>query len=327
MTLLRRLLHRKGEQPLFPSTVEEAFGLLYRSYTVRRARRNSWHPLLSFDWHNIDKLDEAELQIVEGFYAVESFVPDYGAKLTALTRTMYGRSHFHMIWAAEEVQHSEAWRNVLKFNNYRTDAELDRLNADLMDREWQLPYDTPIGMILYTVIQERATDVIYREFFHKLAERREDPNYAQRSVVTKVARQIAADETRHYAFFLQGAFAYLFFALEETTATLAEVLKTFRMPATDTIWFYEDFIKQLYGLDVFGRRKYKEEVIDVVFRALTIPVEDFRHYQKTGEVPGGALVPRVAELFGRIVDRAAEEVAQATRDQHPILAIAGKSGS
>jgi len=312
---------------LFPSTVEEAFSLLYRSYTIRRARRNQWHPTLSFDWKSIDKLDEAELQIVEGFYAVEAFVPDYGAKLTELTRKMYGRSHFHLIWAAEETQHSEAWRNVLLFSGYKSDAELNQLNRELMEQEWMLPYDTPIGMILYTVLQERATDVIYREFTHALANRRDDPTYASHSLVTKVARQIASDETRHYAFFLQGAFAYLFFDLKQTTATLAEVLKTFRMPAADAIPFYDEFIKQLYGLDVFGPRKYKEEVVDTVFKALTIPMDEFRHYRKTGEMPAGLWVPRVAELFQRIVDRAAEELLSATRDQHPVLAVAGKSGS
>ena len=101
------------------------------------------------------------MNIIEGFYAVEQFAPDYTAELTRLARRKYGQAQFQIRWGAEEEKHSNLWRNILLFSRARTPGQLERYTEDLRANAWVAPFDTPLEMLFYTVFQERATQLIY----------------------------------------------------------------------------------------------------------------------------------------------------------------------
>ena len=99
--------------------------------------------------------------ILEGFFAVEQYVPDYVTSLMHVIRKSHGRSHFHLRWGSEEEKHADMWRNAVLFGGKRSLEWMEEYMADLRSNEWRIPWDDPLHMVFYTVFQERATQVNY----------------------------------------------------------------------------------------------------------------------------------------------------------------------
>src|SRR5262249_48557662 len=151
----------------------------------------------SFNWQALGKNHSPHLlAVVEGFYAVEQYAPDYTAKLTQLVRHSYGRAHFQMRWGAEEEKHADLWRNVLLFSGGRSPQQLEEYTDDLRARSWRPPWDTPLHMLLYTVFQERATERIYLNLAKIVRADNKDSRFTlnRDPVLAEAAETIALDE-------------------------------------------------------------------------------------------------------------------------------------
>jgi acyl-[acyl-carrier-protein] desaturase len=212
------------------------------------------------------------MTIIEGYYAVEQYAPDYTAGLVRLCRTGYGRSHFQVVWGSEETRHADAWRNVLLFSRARSAAYLDAYTESLRENQWTPPWDDPIRMLLYTVFQERATELIYLNTGTYLkVENQEDASaLASDSVLMKVISTIAKDEAAHYNFYLEAARLCLHYLPEETLPALVDVLRNFTMPAASIIPNYSAFIGELYTAGIFGRQQYARDVVESALGKLGI---------------------------------------------------------
>lgn len=246
---------------------------LYRWYTSRSQEVRNWNPDRSFNWQLLwQDHDERLMDIIEGFYAVEQYVPDYTAQLTRLARSGYGHSQFQIRWGAEEEKHSDLWRNVLLFSRARTPAQLERYTYDLRANSWQLPFDTPLEMLFYTVLQERATQLIYLKTASLV--RGGSINYTKGGkpdpVLVKVISTIAADESAHYGFFLSLASVHLYYFPEESLEALVKVIRNFVMPAASIVPNYDAFIKVLYESRLFNPGIYGREVAKPALLALGI---------------------------------------------------------
>ncbi len=246
---------------------------LYRWYLDRSQRHRNWNPDRGFAWSDI-RNDHAEnvIALVQGFYAVEQYAPDYTAELTRLARTGYGHSQFQIRWGAEEEKHSDLWRNVLLFTRARTASQLEQYTHDLRDQAWEAPYKSPLEMLFYTVFQERATQLIYLRLA-AAAEGRSDESKlssARDPVLAKVCSAIAADEAAHYDFFLSLARLNLYYFPEESLVALVRVLRSFVMPAATIVPDYDAFIKVLYEAKLFGPQIYGREVARPALKALGI---------------------------------------------------------
>lgn len=253
--------------------IQRAFHSLYRWYVDRSQTLRNWNPDRSFDWKALKHNHKPELiSVIEGFYAVEQFVPDYTAEIVKMTRANYGRANFHLRWGSEEEKHSDLWYNMLLFSGQRTAKQIEDYTSELRKNTWTLPFDCPIQMLIYTVIQERATQLNYMnlakvgrgENDSKMFEGVSDPIIAQGS------KTIAADEAAHYNFFLEGARLYLYYFPAETLAALVAVIRNFMMPASKLIPNYEAFIKTLYEGEIFGRSMYAREVVPAALSNLGI---------------------------------------------------------
>ena len=76
--------------------IERAFVGLYRWYVSRSQQTRNWNPNTDFDWRAFRTDHSPEMNtILEGFFAVEQYVPDYVLTLLQVIRRSYGRSHFH----------------------------------------------------------------------------------------------------------------------------------------------------------------------------------------------------------------------------------------
>ena len=237
---------------------------LYRWYVDRSQSKRNWNPDRSFDWSAFGQDHSPEMiAIVEGFYAVEQYAPDYTAELTRLTRKSYGQSHFQLRWGAEEERHADLWRNMLLFSRRRTPREIEEYTDDLRKSSWTLPFDASIQMLLYTVFQERATQLNYINLAKVGNGKSDKPQFAGDTdpVLAQACRAIAVDEAAHYDFFLEGARLYLYYYPEETLCALVDVLRNFTMPASQIVPNYDAFVEALYAGGIFGRQMYAREVI------------------------------------------------------------------
>lgn len=272
----------KQKSPFAPSLLsreekdrllQRAFHSLYRWYLDRSQTNRNWNPDRSFNWRGFGQNHSHELlTILEGFYAVEQYAPDYTAELTRLTRANYGRSQYQLRWGAEEEKHADLWRNTLLFSRARTPEWVEQYTADLRANSWSLPYTDPIRMLLYTVIQERATQLNYLNLYKIASGKSEKPQFMGDAdpVLAKACVVIAKDEAAHFEFFIEGARLYLYYYPEETLCALVDVLNTFWMPAMEMIPGMKAFTRAVFEGGVFDGRQYSRDVIKVALRNLGI---------------------------------------------------------
>jgi acyl-[acyl-carrier-protein] desaturase len=94
---------------------------LYRWYVDRSQKTRNWNPDMDFDWRSFRTDHSRKMNLVlEGFFAVEQYVPDYVTTLLRVIRRSHGRSHFHIRWGSEEEKHADLWENTLLFSRHRS---------------------------------------------------------------------------------------------------------------------------------------------------------------------------------------------------------------
>lgn len=301
--------------------IERAFLGLYRWYVARSQKTRNWNPNTDIDWRNL-RTDHSEKMniILEGFFAVEQYVPDYVFTLLRVIRHSYGRSHFHIRWGAEEEKHSDLWENALLFSRFRTPQWIEDYKHELRSKEWELPWDNPMHMIFYTVIQERATQVNYLNTGLIARGKADLEDFANDAdpVLAEASQIIAIDEAAHYNFFLEGARLYLYYYPAQALEALYDVIKFFAMPAGDLIPSYDKFAAVVAAAGVYGPREHVTDVLDVALKNLglegrkamlrgikrirKVPQEDgeMRHTAILDTLDYDLVEQKVKGLFGRI---------------------------
>ena len=249
--------------------VDRSIAALYRWYVARSQPRRAWNADTDFAWKEIRRdLPEDVLLIVRGFFAVEQFVPDYAAELVGLLRRNYGRSQFYLKWGAEEAKHADLWQNVLLATGYQRLEQLEDYTAQLRDRSWQLPFADPLEMLVYTVFQERATQINYANLRSLVSDREQSDFFDP--VLTEACRRIATDEVAHFDFFLSATQIYLYYFPERTLNAISNVLAFFEMPAAHIIADYAKFTEALYRQQLFGKKTYYKDVVMRVCESLGV---------------------------------------------------------
>lgn len=282
--------------------IERTFIGLYRWYTQRSQQTRDWNPDLSFDWRSYRKDHSDEVHtIVEGFYAVEQYVPDYVTALLKVIRTSYGRSHFHLRWGSEEEKHADMWRNAVLFGGKRSLEWVEEYGATLRGQEWKLPWEDPLHMLFYTVFQERATQLNYVNLGLAAKGKSDKPGLqnAEDPVLAKMCQVIAVDEAAHYNFFLEAARLFLYYFPEDSTQAMVDVIRHFGMPAGDIIPNYREFAETVARNGVYGPREQARDVVRVGLEQLG--AESVRALEegirKSREIPDENGVFRSAAIF------------------------------
>ncbi len=302
---------------------ERGFLGLYRWYVARSQETRNWNPDTSFDLPAFRK-DHSDIvhTILEGFFAVEQYVPDYVTSLMNVIRKSHGRSHFHLRWGSEEEKHADMWRNAVLFGGKRSLEWTEEYMADLRSNEWRIPWDDPLHMIFYTVFQERATQVNYLNLGLAAKGLHTNPAFAgdKDPVLAQMCQTIAVDEAAHYNFFLEGARLFLYYYPEESAKAMVDVLRHFGMPAGGIIPDYDHFSTVLYKNGIFGPREHAKDVVKIALEQLG--AESLRAVEKgiaasrmvpdrggnlraTGifeSIDFGFVEAKVQRLFGKIND-------------------------
>lgn len=301
--------------------VERGLHGLYRWYVDRSQSTRYWNPDRSFDWKAMRKNHhDAVHTIVEGFYAVEQYVPDYVHTLLRVIRESYGRSHFHIRWGAEEEKHGDLWRNAVLSMGRRSPEWMENYTDVLRKKAWDLPFEDPLRMLAYTVLQERATQVNYLNLGLVASGKPVSQTLlgAADPVLASACRTIAVDEAAHYNFFLEAARLFLYYFPEDMTEALVDVVRHFGMPAREIIPDYDRFGAVLHDHAIFSRRIHYRDVVKEALAQLGMAdlkaVEDGIRQTRLVPAPDGSMrgtaifetidhdfvVGKVQRLFGRV---------------------------
>jgi acyl-[acyl-carrier-protein] desaturase len=326
--------------------IERGLVGLYRWYLARSQAKRNWNPDKSFDWRALRTDHSPELNtILEGYYAVEQFVPDYTSKTIQMTRKSYGRSQFQIRWGAEEEKHSDLWLNTLIFSRHRSPEWIEDYQHTLRKQEWMMPWDDVFHTIFYVVIQERATQLNYLNTAIIARGQSDKPGFSDEAdpVLAHAAETIAVDEAAHYSFFLGVAHLYMYYYPAQSIEALFDVINNFAMPGFDIIPDRPRLGEALYRAGVYGPRQYTNDVLQVALKNLGI--DDRRAFsqgiKRSRQVPDkngntrdtatfdlfdyNAIELAVQKLFGRVIEYNTE-VGRHTIDPTQFVASGMRSG-
>lgn len=256
---------------------------LYRNYLAyfRKAEdHRRWKLHKDIPWHLANpNTSDAVATMVEGYFAVESYLPDYVTEAMAMVRKSRGRAWFQANWGYEESKHAMAWETWLTTAGKRTPQQMEEYAAYLAEKQWNLPHDTPRRMIIYQMIQERATYLNY----HNLAARAD--REGDQALATAL-RIVAVDEIAHHGFFYKGVQLYLKYDTADTLDDILYVFKTFAMPAKDFLYNWTEFEEVVAKAGIYGPREHVKDVQNPILNALG--------YQNRRDLERAALRMRLA---------------------------------
>lgn len=251
---------------------------LYRMFTQFFHKAEStrrWSIEDDVPWNKVNpKASEDVCKIVESFMAVEMYVPDYVSHLVHLSRSSPGRYLFQISWGYEEIKHGMTLREWLLRTNRRTHEQLVDFERDLVQKEWTPYFQTPLGMAIYAMFQEKATALNYRNL-RTMAAREDD------EALTTLLTLISRDEAAHYDFFKS---IVLRVAQDDRTSVLRElmrVLREFRMPAHDLIRDWPERGELIVKCGLFSDRMFFEQIARPVMQAFDTSLSELRRLEKT----------------------------------------------
>src|SRR4051794_36725939 len=155
--------------------LENRFYELYTEFFNRAEEERRWNVMKDIPWKQANpKVTETIALIVESFMAVELFLPDYTSKILNLVRKSRGRAWFQANWGYEESKHSLALEQWLLHSGKRSLAEINTFTDSVLERAWELPFETPRQMMIYTTFQELSTGLNYRNLRRKAIEQKDN---------------------------------------------------------------------------------------------------------------------------------------------------------
>lgn len=195
-----------------------------------------------------DRLSEDTITIIQAYLGVEDFVGDYVEDGLNLFHNNRVRRNLQLAWGMEELKHAWAWELVLLHSGRRTEQELEDYRDEVLSHKWTMRenhpgLDTPLGVLCYTMVQERATYFNYDEMRKRIrdeyglpermtaSERKNKVQYGAAGAFQIVGR----DEIAHHGVFLELVRIHMEHFPQETSETLLKVFNGFTMPALDLI--------------------------------------------------------------------------------------------
>lgn len=241
---------------------ENRFYELYLDFFNRAELERRWNVQKDVPWEKANpQISDDIALIAESFMAVELYLPDYTAKILHLVRKSRGRAWFQANWGYEESKHSLALEQWLLASGKRSRKEVNEFTEQILHREWNLPFETPRQMMIYTTFQELSTGLNYRNLRRKAMEQND-------TALATALSFIARDESSHYQFFQDGVKLYLKEDRDKTLEDIKLVLEQFRMPAHDLIPDWEHRGKSIVGQKIFSDRIFFKDIMRPILTVL-----------------------------------------------------------
>jgi acyl-[acyl-carrier-protein] desaturase len=245
---------------------------MFREFFDLAERRRRWKVADDIPWDECNPaLKPVVADVVETFCAVELFLPDYSAKILPKVRHSRSRSWFYANWGYEEAKHSLALGDWLVKSGHRSEEYMADLEGKVFAREWNLPQDNHLGMLVYAMVQEEATFLNYRNLRERVRALGGDP------ALEKALQLMAVDEKAHHSFFRDCLRLYLEFDRAAVLDQMRRVMNDFQMPAIhDLLDESPRRIAAVRELELFDADVYYREVYQPILDALGIARREMR---------------------------------------------------
>ncbi|GAC1643312.1 MAG: hypothetical protein NVS4B8_13190 [Herpetosiphon sp.] len=220
----------------------------YIEYFRKAVKTRNWFP-----WDDLPlkemgelghKLSPDTVTLIQSFLGVEDFVGDYVEDAINIVRGDRTRRNIQLVWGMEEAKHAESWELVLLHSKVKTQAEINTYRDEVTSHRWTMGqnhpgFDTPLGISVYAMVQERATFFNYDELRKRIR-----ADYGLPEQTTPEERQrghqfgaaaafkiVSVDEIAHHGMFLRLVDIHKKYLPEETLDMIFRVLNGFNMPA------------------------------------------------------------------------------------------------
>jgi acyl-[acyl-carrier-protein] desaturase len=247
--------------------MDEFFYRELLKYLKLAEEKRRWNVFKDIPWDEANpETSDTLAHCVETFCAVEMYLPDFTSKLLTMIRRSRGRAWFHVNWGYEESKHSLALEAWLLASGHRSEEQRKQFENELLEAEWELPFDHPRQMLAYTMIQELATFWNYRNL-EKMAAHEKD-----RALVTAL-RVISVDERVHYNFYRNAVKEWMKMDDAGTVEDIKYVFENFTMPGRSQIPRYDESARILAKTGIYGPREYVKLVKNPILEDLGLDKE------------------------------------------------------
>jgi len=250
--------------------LERGIWSIYQDFFRLAEKHRRWSLEDDIPWNNCNPhTSPAVASVVESFCAVELFLPDYVGKFLPLVRGFRGRAWFAANWGYEESKHSMVMQEWLLRSGHRSEEELEAVQNWAVVGEWELPTDNVCGLACYTLAQELATWLHYRNLRHLIGE--SDPALA------KLLGLVAVDERAHFDFYVQVLRLHLEDDRAGTVEQLRRVLNDFKMPAVHLLADSAQRVAAVKGLGLFNESLFYSGVYLPILKVLGLKRAEMRN--------------------------------------------------
>jgi acyl-[acyl-carrier-protein] desaturase len=255
-----------------PHELEAKFWRLYREFFDKAERNRRWSIRDDIPWKDCNpNLDPAIAHVVESFTAVELYLPDYTSKILPVVRSSRGRAWFYANWGYEESKHSLALADWLLLSKQRSDEQMADLEGEVFQREWNLPHESRLGMLVYAMTQELATWLAYRNLRLRIDDNGGDP------ALSELLVHVAIDERAHYDFFRRCVAIHLEHDRDATLEQMRCVMNSFAMPAINDLVDSRQRLARIQELNIMSQDIYYREVYLPILESLKVDRREMRN--------------------------------------------------
>ena len=228
------------------TTLENRFYELFLEFFAHAEAHRRWNVFEDIPWHQTTKTPDPEVaSLIETYYAVELYLPDYVRHVLGLVRHSRGRAWFQTNWGYEEAKHSMALERWLIHSGARTEQEVYQWESDVLEQTFESPYDDALYSLCYMVLQEFATGLTYLRLRSAIEEKgKSDP------ALSCVLGLIHRDEIAHFGFFKRCLALYMEYDRDLVLDSLSVVVSQFHMPARYIVpnWEERDLVTKKWAI-------------------------------------------------------------------------------
>ena len=241
---------------------------LFRDYFRRAEKKRRWNIEDDIPWDQCNPaLDGIVADVVETFFSVEMYLPDYSSQIMHLFRDSFGRAWFWANWSYEESKHSLALREYLLRSGHRSAEWMAAFEDSIFARYWEMPFTEIRQVSCYGALQETATYLGYKI----LKERAVD---ADDRVLGAIFDFIGRDEAAHAGFYRTLLGIEMEADRAGTLADMAFVVARFKMPADGLV---PGYVERLVASGLsHNTRWYLEKVVMPTLKSVGTSWDELR---------------------------------------------------
>jgi acyl-[acyl-carrier-protein] desaturase len=241
----------------------------YREYFDLAEKKRRWNVRKDIPWDQCNTgIDPVIADVVQTFCMVELYLPDYLSKQLPQVRDNRGRAWMLANWGYEESKHSMVLEDWLVKSGHRTEKQMEQVAIGVFQREWTLKYNSPRASVIYTMMQELATQLNYRNLRRVAG--------GKCPALDRALDLIATDEAAHAQFFRKLTAYYLEEDRETTLEAFRTVANSFSMPADSLLADGRRRVGEIKALKIFDEEIFLTEVFQPLLKRLGLTRADLR---------------------------------------------------